>query len=263
MPLEPIDNRLMSHFQKLTFNSEDIKGRIICLYGDQGIGKTILSAKLGESNLLITDETGILSLQEHPELDKKTTAIAFTGSDKGNGVGYGNLSLILRACENGQFIGKNGLPVDNAIFDTVSGIVGTEIRRIVTDKDIPTEKGKLSEHLASQPTYFLSEQNFAPLMQMVAQMQNCSATLLSHLRVGAKDIPGASTRPDLHGAVYKLMAKYTSVMGYMHKGGPTGRQIRVMPGEIAAAKTRRSFGKSVVSDDEFVAQIEKWKAGQK
>lgn len=262
MALEPLPQSMVDFLNKRTFTSDDIKGRKIAIFSDQGVGKTTLAARLGTSNLFITDEEGILSLKNHPELDANSSGILFTGRDNGDGIGYGRLQLILRACENGQYIGRNGLPIDNAIFDTVSGIVGTELRRIVSDKDIPTEKGKLSEHLASQPTYLLSEQNFAPIMQMVAQMHSCSVTLLSHLRVGTKDVPGASTRPDMHGAAYKLMAKYVSVMGYMYVGGPTGREIQVQPGNMVAAKSRLNFGKAKMSDDEFVAEIEKWKAGQ-
>ena len=262
MALEPLPDKMVQFLMSKSFDADDIKGRKICLYGDQGIGKTVLATKLGTSNLLVTDEDGILSLKNHPELDEKTTAISFTGTDKGDGVGYGRLQLILKACENGQWIGKNDKPIDNVVFDTVSGIVGTEIRRIITDKDIPTEKGKLSEYLATQPTYFLSEQNFAPLMQMVAQMHNCSVTMLSHLRREAKDSPGATNRPDLHGAVYRLMAKYCGVMGYLYAGGETGRAIQVMPGNMFAAKTRYNFGKPILTDKEFVAGIEKWKAGQ-
>jgi hypothetical protein len=254
-----LDPSLLAFFNKRTFDADDIKGRKICIYSDQGVGKTVLAAKLGRSNLFVTDEEGILSLKNHPTLHKKSQGILFDGDDKGKGVGYGRLQMILRACENEQYIGKNGLPIDNVVLDTVSGIVSTEIRRSIADKDIPTEKGKLAENIPTQPTYLLSEQNFAPLMQMVAQMHNCSVTLLSHLRVGTKDGPGASTRPDLHGAVYKLMAKYVSVMGFLQTGGPTGRQIQVMPGNLAAAKTRLNFGKAILSDDEFVEKIEKWK----
>lgn len=262
MALDPLPENLVKFLNARTFTADDIKGRKIAIYSDQGVGKTTLAAKLGMSNLFVTDEEGILSLKNHPELNANSSGILFDGRDSGDGVGYGRLALVLRACENGQYIGRNGLPVDNVVFDTVSGIVGTELRRIVADKDIPTDKGKLSEHLASQPTYLLSEQNFAPLMQMVAQMHNCSVTLLSHLRTGTKDVPGASTRPDMHGAVYKLLAKYVSVMGYMYVGGPTGREIQVMPGGMVAAKTRLNFGKAKMSDEEFVEKIQQWKAGQ-
>lgn len=263
MALEPLPDNLLNYFVQRTYTADDISGRAIAIYADQGIGKTVLAASLGTSNLIVTDEpNGILSLRNHPELHAKTTALTFDGNDKGNGIGYAKLGMVLRACENGQYIGKNGLPVDNVILDTVSGIVSTEIHRIIEDKDIPTEKGKLASNIPTQPTYLLSEQNFLPLMRMVAQMQNCSVTMTSHLRIGDKSVPGASTRPDMHGAVYKIMAKYCSVMGYLSLGGPTSRQIQVMPGAILAAKTRLNFGKAVLTDLEFIEAIEKWKAGQ-
>lgn len=263
MALDPLPDNLLNWFMKRTQTADDVRGRVIAIYADQGVGKSVLAAKLGKSNLFITDEpNGILSLKNHPELDAKSSFLTFDGNDAGGGIGYTKLGMALQACENGQYPGRNGIPVDNVIFDTVSGIVSTEIRRIIEDKDIPTEKGKLASNIPTQPTYLLSEQNFIPLMRMVAQMQNCSVTMLSHLRIGDKSVPGASTRPDMHGAVYKVMAKYCSVMGYLHMGGPTQRQIQVMPGAQLAAKSRLNFGANVLSDDDFVVAIDKWKAGQ-
>ena len=239
------------YFLSRMYGANDIKGRVIAIYGDEGIGKSVLAARLGESNLLISDDNGILSLLNHPELDEKSIAVSFEG--------YNACLELLSLCEDGKLIHpKTEQPVDNLIFDTISGMCSTEIRRSIEDGDIPTEKGILSRNIPTQPHYLLSEQNFAPLMKEIGKVRNFSVTLLSHLRTGTKDVPGAVTRADLHGAAYKQMAKYCSVVGYMHSAAGE-RQVRVMPGGMIGAKSRLNFGKSVVTDSEFVAQIDKWR----
>jgi hypothetical protein len=240
------------YFLDRMYSSEDIKGRVIAIYGEEGIGKSVIAAKLGTSNLFITDDNGILSLQNHPELDEISIGIPFEGYDKA--------MEILALCESGELINpKTGTPFDNVAFDTISGMCSTEIRRSIEDGDIKTDKGVLAKNIPTQPHYLLSEQNFGPLMKEIGKVRNFSVTLLSHLRTGTKDVPGATTRADLHGASYKLMAKYCSVMAYMHELGGK-RCMRVMPGQMTAAKTRLNFGAEFVLDDEFVAQINKWKS---
>lgn len=244
----------LDYYMSKLFTADDIKGRMIAIYSNEGVGKTVLAAKLGKSNLFITDDNGILSLKNHSELDAISVAVPFEG--------YDQCVEILQYCESGEMINpKTGTPFDNVIFDTISGMCSSELRRSIEDGDIKTDKGKLAGNIPTQPHYLLNEQNFAPLMKECGRMMNVSVTLLVHLRTGTKDIPGASTRADLHGAAYKLLAKYSSVVAYMMPEGENGspRKLRVMPDLMTGAKTRHNFRKAVVTDDEFVAEIEAWK----
>lgn len=243
----------LDYYKSKLYGPEDIKGRVISIYGNEGFGKTVLAAKLGTSNLFITDDNGILSLGNHSELDAKSIAIPFEG--------YEAAIEVLDYVDSGEFINpRTGTPFDNVNFDTISGMCSTEIRASIEGGAIETEKGKLAQNIPTRPHYLLNEQNFGPLMKRCAQMRNSSVTLLSHLRTGTKDIPGASTHADLHGAAYKLMAKYSSVVAYLHVGtSHSDRRLRVMPDNITGAKTRYNFGSSVLSDAEFVAKVEQWK----
>lgn len=250
--------RGLDYFMSRTYSSDDIKSRVISIYSNEGVGKTVLAAKLGNSNLFVTDDNGILSLKNHPELDAISVGIPFEG--------YGQAIELLGYCESGEFIHpKTGLPVDNVIFDTISGMCSSELRRSIEQGDIKAQGGKLAENIPTQPHYLLNEHNFAPLMKECAKMLKVSVTLLMHLRTGTTDIPGASTRGDLHGAAYKLLAKYSSVVAYMEppKEGSKNRTLRVMPNRAVGAKTRLNFGKEVVTDDEFVAEIAAWKKSSK
>lgn len=252
MALEPVDDVALKYMMMKSYTAKDVLGRVTVLYSNEGIGKSKLAAELGESNCFLADDTGILSLENHPELEAKSFAIPF--------LGYEKAKLVLAAAENGQLINpRNNKPVDNVVFDTVSGMSSTEIRRSIEQGDIPTENGLLAKNIPTRPHYLLNEQNFGPLMKDIGQMRNCSVTLLSHLRTGTTDVPGASTHPDLHGAAYKLMAKYCSVMGYMTIDKNGQRHIRVMPGEMVAAKTRHRFSKPVLTDEEFISEMLAWK----
>lgn len=244
----------LDYYMSKTYSSSDIKGRMIAIYGNEGVGKTVLAAKLGESNLFISDDNGILSLQNHPELDAISIAIPFEG--------YEAAIEVLDYVEAGEFIHpKTGLPVDNVILDTVSGMCSDELRDSIEKKAIKAEGGKLADNIPTRPHYLLNEQNFGPLMKKCGRMRNASVTLLSHLRQGTKDVPGASTRADLHGAAYKLMAKYSSIVAYVEMGsnGPNDRLVQVMPERMVGAKTRLNFGKAKMSDTEFVAKVNEWK----
>ena len=241
----------LDYYMSKVYSSSDIKGRMIAIYGNEGVGKSVLAAQLGKSNLFISDDNGTLSLQNHPELDDISVAIPFEG--------YEAAIEVLDYVEAEEFIHpKTGLPVDNVILDTVSGMVSDELRDSIENRAIKAEGGKLADNIPTRPHYLLNEQNFGPLMRKCGRMRNSSVTLLSHLRQGTKDVPGASTRADLHGAAYKLMAKYSSVVAFMDMEG-SNRMIRVMPEQMIGAKTRYNFGKAKMTDAEFVAKVEQWK----
>lgn len=243
----------LDYYKSKLYSADDIKGRVIAVYSNEGVGKTVIAAKLGTSNLFITDDNGILSLKNHPELDAISFAIPFEG--------YQEALDVLGYVDSGEFINpKTDTPFDNVIFDTVSGMCSTEIRASIEGGAIKAEGGKLADNIPTRPHYLLNEQNFGPLMKRCAQMMNASVTLLCHLRTGATDIPGASTRAELHGAAYKLMAKYSSIVAMMSPGDSGGpRTLRVMPNKMVGAKTRLNFGKDVLTDEEFVSAVEQWK----
>ena len=83
---------------------------------------------------------------------------------------------------------------------------------------------------------------------------------MSHQRLGDKLTPGANTRMDGHAAAFKVINKYVSVMAYLKMDNENRRVLQVMPnGNGVAVKTRYHFPSVFVTDDEFVAHIEKWK----
>lgn len=248
-PEKKTNPQLLDWLKKNSFGPGEVRGRKIAIFSNPGEGKTVLAARLGKRNLFITDEDGYTSLSNHPELNDKWRAVNFKS--------WRFTVEILRAVENGEFVFSDGEPFDHVILDTVTGMTSLELQKIVADGITP-DKGRLSAETASQPDYLVSEKRFLPVATFIAQMRSCSVTMLFHLRSGTKDVPGASTRADVHGAVFKLANKYTSVMAHLFiQNGQ--RKLRVMPDGRISAKTRYHFPSEVVTDDDFVAHIEKWK----
>lgn len=168
--------------------------------------------------------------------------------------------MILPLIEDGKFTADDGEPFDNVIFDTMSGMVGVEIRNIVSS-GVVTSEGKVSKELAGRPDYFLSEQRLADVMKDIAQLKRCSVTMLFHTRIGDKLTPADFTRADVHAGAFKVINKYTSVIAYLDIVDGK-RQLQVMPtGNGVSTKTRYRFPSAFVSDDEFVEHIKKWKGG--
>lgn len=244
---------MLEWLTKRNFGKSDVAGRKIVIFSNPGDGKTVLSAKLGQNNLFITNEDGYTALHNHPELDEKWRAVPF--------VSWNITRQILPLVESGEFVNPdNGEPFDNIIFDTFSGMVSQEIRKIV-ETGTTTDAGKVSAELAGRPDYFVSEQRVEDVMMDIAKLQRVSVVLNCHLRPGDKLTPGLTARPDMHAAAFKAVNKWCSVMAYLFiQDGQ--RKLQVMPKNGISAKTRYHFPSEIVTDDDFVAHIEKWKGNK-
>lgn len=231
----------------------EIAAKVILIFSEAGLGKTVLACKLGKRVCLITDEfAGTSSLINHPDIEPNVRVVPW--------VSWERTRQILPLIEEGLFTHYDGERFDLIVFDTISGMVTGEVQEIVSS-GAATEKGKVSAEVAGRPDYLVSEQRIIPVMKDIANLQNCSVVLLSHQRVGDKLTPGANTRADAHAAAFKVINKYVSVMAYMKiDPGTEQRVLQVMPdGNGVAVKTRYHFPKKFVTDDEFVAHILKWK----
>lgn len=232
---------------------DEIDARVLAIFGPPGLGKTVLSAMFGQRVLIITDEmNGIVSFKNHPELKRRVKAVPYRS--------HTITAQILRLVESGEYVFNDGEPFDTVVLDTISGMISLEVQAIVKAGITPAA-GRLSAESASQPDYLVSEKRILDLMAEVSKMTRVTTVLLSHERVGDKLTPGDRTRIDAHRAAFRVINKYASVIARldMKEGGK--RELQVMPnGNGVSVKTRYMFSDVFVSIDEFVAQIEKWKA---
>lgn len=249
-----LDDAMLAYLEKKSKAPDDIAARVIAIFSEAGAGKTVLACKLGKRVCLITDEmNGGSSLSNHPEIKKNVRVVPWHSWD----FTRRQIPLI----EEGKFRHFDGEPFDVIVLDTMSGMIGLEIQAIVAEGITPAN-GRLTDETASQPDYLVSEKRILPLMNEIAGLTRCSTVLLSHQRLGDKLTPGANTRMDAHAAAFKVINKYVSVMAYLKMDPKTQkRTLQVMPnGNGVAVKTRYHFPSVLVTDDEFVAHIEKWKA---
>ena len=246
------DEMLLQWLEKKSKTPEEIKAKVILIFSEAGLGKTVLACKLGKRVCLITNEmAGSSSLINHPDIHPRVRVVPFRDWDF--------TCQIIPLIEDGKFVHYDGEPFDLIVLDTVGGMLTEEIHAIVK-AGVTTENGRLSAETPSRPDYLVSEQRIIPLMSAIANVTRCSVVLLSHQRLGDKLTPGANTRADGHAAAFKVINKYVSIMAYLKMDGSKKRVLQVMPnGNGVAVKTRYHFPSEFVTDDEFVAHIEKWK----
>lgn len=250
------EDMLLQWLEKKSRRPGEIQSKVILIFSEAGIGKTILACKLGRRVCLITDEMqGSVSLKNHPEIDENVRVVPF--------VDWNRTQQIIPLIEDKKFRHYDDEPFDLIVLDTVSGMISEEVQSIVSSGITP-ESGRLTSETPSQPDYLVSEQRIIPMMKTIANLQRCTVVLLSHQRLGDKLTPGANLRADGHAAAFKVINKYVSVMAYMtakaSADGKVKRELQVMPnGNGIAVKTRYRFPSVVVSDDDFVAHIENWK----
>lgn len=247
-----LDDLMLKWLERKTRRPSEIRAKVVLIFSEAGLGKTVLGCRLGKRIALITNElAGSSALTNHPEIEKNVRVIPFQSWDR--------TRRIIPLIEEGKFRHYDDEPFDTIVLDTISGMIGDEIQDIVKS-GVATEKGKVSAEVAGRPDYLVSEQRIRPVLTDIANLERCSVVMLSHQRLGDKLTPGANTRADAHAAAFKEINKYVSVMAYLRVTGPNKRELQVMPnGNGVAVKSRYHFPSEFVSDDEFVAHIEKWK----
>jgi hypothetical protein len=251
-----LDDLMLKWLERKSRRPEEITAKVVLIFSEAGLGKTVLACRLGKRIALITNElAGSSALSNHPEIEKNVRVIPFKNWDW--------TRRMIPLIEEGKFRHYDDEPFDTIVLDTISGMIGDELQEIVKS-GVATEKGKVSAEVAGRPDYLVSEQRIRPLLTDIANLEKCSVVMLSHQRIGDKLTPGANTRADAHAAAFKEINKYVSVMAYLKMDGPNKRVLQVMPnGNGVAVKTRYHFPKEFVTDNEFVEHIEKWKGSTK
>lgn len=251
MPTYPEDI-LLEWLTKKSKAPDEIAAKVIAIFSEAGVGKTVLACKLGKRVCLITNEMqGSSSLANHPEIKENVRVVPFRNWDF--------TAQIIPLIENGKFCHYDGEPFDVIVLDTINGMLMEEIHAIVKAGVTP-EKGRLTPETASQPDYLVSRDRLIPVMSAISNLTRCTVVLLSHQRLGDKLTPGSNLRMEGHASAFQLINKYVSVMAYLRMAGPNRRELKVMPtNDGIAVKTRYHFPSEVVSDRDFVAHIEKWK----
>ncbi len=247
----PLDPRLVDYINKQRVGNNVAPGRKILIFSVPKVGKTILAARLGKHNFFITDEDGYTALKNDSvkDLVGHWDAVPF--------MDWPTTRQVLQAVEAGQILCKDcSEPVDNVILDTMSGMIGISLQGIIQTAGTP-KTGKVAPEAPGLPDYFISRERLIPVMSQIALMRNASVTLTMHMREEGKVRP--QIQPDAHKSAYEVINKYISLQAYLTvQDGQRILQVK-NNGNNVVVGGRYDFPSEFVTDDEFVAHIEKWK----
>ena len=251
----PLDPALVKFIESQRLGEEGKKkaGRKIVIYSLPKVGKTVLAARLGKHNMFISDEDGYTALMN----DDIAPMVGHW--DSLPFMDWASTKQMLQAGEAQQIFCHCGEPIDNWILDTVNGMVMATLRSIVKSAGA-TQEGKTAPENPNRPEYMISRDRLVPVMQQIAAMRNASVTMLLHQREhDVKTNPHINV--DVHKAAAEVINKYTSVQAYLKmENGSRILQVGTL-GNGFVTGSRYNFPKDFVTDDEFVAHIEKWKEG--
>lgn len=200
------------------------------IYGDAGVGKTVMACHSPKPVLLDADGTGALSLYNHPELviqnDIKVLQVR----------SFNQMLDVFAAIQRGD---PRVADRETVIIDTLSNLAGKHL-----DEFIAKEKVL---HPERDPVAFQRDYKFNT--QAMRQLVNFFMTLdinlvcLAHETVDKDEVTGiVKLRPELTPKLTSMMEGIFDVFGYMTSDTDdnfdTQRVLQIMPSRRIKAKTR-------------------------
>lgn len=244
---------------------ETLKGRSKIwngfLYGEYGVGKTIVTSRLVKNKgLCIATDQGTNSLYNHPELLDKVKVVPYSGLSQ--------LTAIAEAVTENY--GEYG-EYDVIWVDTVSQVqeeyldwlndnytFAGNMREKATPR--PGTQGLKAEEIIGLGDYNLARRNMSsPIKKLIKAPVN--VMFLAHLREPTfmEQAKGKLIRrPTLTETVFKLIAREASFLGLMEREGKK-RTIQFKTDKKTVSKSQiAELDDNIVSDDEFVKILQEW-----
>jgi hypothetical protein len=245
--------------------NEDNEKIFMVLFGAPGVGKTVLSQKIGGKTLIMTEESGHRALRAWPEFEGMYQPWVFED--------IRDIDKILAMRKAGK------IEFDTLVFDTFTGIQKYVLKQHMTPS-YPDYLNTKRNHkdVPSLQDYLLSEQTWTPVLQKLATQNQFNVILNCHVRLPNPDpekrVPGDKVRPQLPDAVYQVANGKANLVVYMDTVGgdekPGNKKVGL--GErtpiqryVSTVATNKVAGKSQIKDlppamfdDDFVKAVLKW-----
>lgn len=232
------------------------------LYGEYGVGKTVLSvACASQKALIIATDNGWESIHNHPELVDKVDIMPYDG-----------LSQLTAIAEAKQEELEGFDKYDLFIIDTVSQIQEEYLdwllenytfKGALREKATPrSPKLRLAEiDVTGLPDYKVTRDNMRnPLKELIKAPVD--VLFLAHLREPNFLEAGTgklTRRPTLTEAVFKLVAREASFMGLMERDGKE-RTIQFKTDRKTVSKSRiKELDDQIINADKLPEILQKWK----
>lgn len=245
----------MGFVDDIRSTTDSRKKIFLCLFSPPNAGKTILSSRIGERSVILTDEAGDVALDDFPEYKARVVGCKdFTGLN--------DFRDYLSAVKSGK------LDSDTLIVDTFTGIQRSVMEQYMAEKlpngsDNPnyfrTSRGH--PNVPALADYNLAEFLWNPVLRMLAKQDLVNVIMNCHVRMPNPDkyIPGDVSRPRLPDAVYQALNGKANMVCFLSKNKDGSRSILTQATDKVAGKSQIKMP-PVVSDDEFVKRIHEWQS---
>lgn len=235
------------------------------LYGEYGVGKTVLMAKLARKKLLLVHtDRNYQSVLNHPEVLDKVVFQPYTGISQ--------LAAIAEAVTEKAVIGGFDYgEIDLVGIDTISQIQEEYLDWLMDNYQwkgalreaatpAPGTKGLKALDTLGRPDYKVARDVMrGPIKQLIKAPVDVIFT--AHLREPNATDTSITRRPTVTEAVFKLIAREVNFIGFMQaKKGERTIQFEADPKTVA--KTGIKELNSTLSADKTVEVLHNWKAGK-
>jgi len=223
------------------------------IYGEPGVGKTVLACDFGEDVIQVDSASGWVSLKNHPDIMKKVTRSQYKGLSQ------------LDAMSEALIEGK--LKCDTLVLDEASSMAVLDLDVVLKantlkhadkDPDVPT-----------QPDYGANTERFRRTMSRILSVP-CHVVLLAHVREDEdKRSKRMYTRPAFTPKMRGSIIKECHLVGHMtaNEIGSEGeeveymRRLQVHPTASITAKTRIGGLPTVVNSPNLNTIYADWLKG--
>lgn len=201
----------------------------VLIYGDSGVGKTVLAATLGQDIILVDAVDGWVSLRNHPSLLSKVRRVRYEGLSQ--------LDTLADMILDGT------LTCDTLILDEASAIATFDLDTVLaarSKKDVSKDP-----NVPTQPDFFANTERCRRVYQRLIKLP-INVVFVSHIREDKDDRTGVVTkRPGFTPKLRTTIEQAMHLVAYMtavevKKGDETEyeRRIQTMPSRGISAKSR-------------------------
>jgi hypothetical protein len=202
------------------------------LYGDFGAGKTDLAAQickaLGGTNCLVYADSAWTTVLKYPDIAANTYKYPFGG--------FSQIKTILKARQEGI---EPYCRFNNLIWDTCSVSCDIVLRNLVEKYkgSFPREQahlGQAKDILEVWPHYRLLERLLIEVIETISKTDMNVIYTAHHRFPNEQDQKQQklSIRPSMPEAAYKVIARESNLIGYVHKNTSGGQRYIQLSGTV-------------------------------
>ena len=226
----------------------------ILIYGDSGVGKTVLAASAGNKILWIDSTDGWVSLMNHPELRAKCQRMQYQG-----------LSQIDALCDAIDANREPFVSFDTIVVDELSSIAVMDLDKVLESRS--KKQADKDPNVPTQPDFFANTERMRRAVTRLIQLP-MNIILVSHVREDRDDRTGKtyirpSFTPKLRTTIKQMchIVGHLTIMEVVNKESDSVdylRKMQVQPSLTIDAKTRIGNLEPIIENPDLGKIITTW-----